>query len=186
MELSLEFHPIKILQTVFGFHLLWQGLSTGIKSGFNYPLIPLSNKDRKLDLKEALVFGNHKGVKKNRAFYLNLIKKDVVHGYCLPFFLSMIYSIPGAIISPLNIAEQNTINERGEIIPSKRLTHNQSMIYKSSNTSVNGRVQKDKLSPIMHGHALLRLIHYIVACRERFLIKKILLSKFDQYLIKSN
>ena len=62
MELSLEFHPIKILQTVFGFHLLWQGLSTGIKSGFNYPLTPLSNKDRKLDLKEDLIFGNNKGV----------------------------------------------------------------------------------------------------------------------------
>ena len=98
----------------------------------------------------------------------------------------MIHRILGAIVSPLNIAEQNTINERDEIIPSKRLTHNQSMIYKSSNTSVNGRVQKDKLPPIMYGHALLRLIHYIVACRERFLIKRILLSKFDLYLIKSN
>ena len=79
----------------------------------------------------------------------------------------------------MNIAEQNTINERGEIIPSKRLAHNQSMIYKSSNTSVNGRVVKKKLPPMMYGHALLRLIHYIVTCRERFPNKRILLSKFD-------
>ena len=91
---------------------------------------------------------------KHRDFYLNLIKKDIVHGYRLPFPLSTIKSIPGAIVSPLNIAEQNTINERGEIIPSKRLTHNQSMIYKSSNTSVNVRVIKDNIPPIMYGHAL--------------------------------
>ena len=31
----------------------------------------------------------------------------------------------------------------------------------------------------MYGHALLRLIHYIVACRRKFPNKKILLSKFD-------
>ena len=186
MELGSEFHPIHTLEKVFGHYSLWKYLSSGIRSDFNYPPISLSNTDRKLDLQDTLIFGNQKGVDKHRDYYLNLTKKDVVHSYCLPFPLSMIKRIPGAIISPLNIAEQNTINERGEIIPSKRLTHNQSMIYKSSNTSVNGRVQKDKLSPIMHGHALLRLIHYIVACRERFLIKKILLSKFDQYLIKSN
>ena len=84
-----------------------------------------------------------------------------------------------AIVSPLNITEKNTINESGEIIPSKRLTLNQSMIYKSSNTSVNGRVMKDKISPIMYGHALLHLIHYIVACHEKYTNKRILLSKFD-------
>ena len=44
--------------------------------------------------------------------------------------------------SPLNIAEQNTINERDEIIPSKRLTYNQSMMYKFSNTSINSQVIK--------------------------------------------
>ena len=31
----------------------------------------------------------------------------------------------------------------------------------------------------MYGHALLRLIHYIVACREKYPNKRILLSKFD-------
>ena len=53
------------------------------------------------------------------------------------------------------------------------------MVYKTSNTSVNGRVIKEKLPPFMYGHALLRLIHYIVACRERFPNKRIFLSKFD-------
>ena len=179
MELGSEFRPISTLVKIFGLHPLWKDLSSGIESGFNYPLTPLSNEDRKLDLQEALVFGNHKGVDKHREFYLTLINKDVVHGYCLPFPLSKISTIPGAIVPPLNIAEQNTINERGEIIPSKRLTHNQSMVYKSSNTSVNSRVIKEKLCPIMYGHALLRLIHYIVACRRKFPNKKIMLSKFD-------
>ena len=105
---------------------------------------------------------------KNRDFYLNLIKKDVVHGYCLLFPLSTIKRISGVIVFPLNITKKKVINERGEIILSKRVTHNQRIIYKSSITSVNSRVIKEKLPPIMHGHARLRLIHYIVPCRERF------------------
>ena len=87
---------------------------------------PLSNEDHKLDLNEALVFGNHKGVDKHREFYLNLINKDVVHRYCVRFPLKLlrISSIPGVIVYPLNISKKNTINKRGEIIPNKRLTHN--------------------------------------------------------------
>ena len=88
MELGSEFWPISTLIKIFGLHPLWKDLSSGIESGFNYPLTPLSNEDRKLDLQEALVFGNHKGVDKHREFYLNLINKDVIHGYCLPFPLS--------------------------------------------------------------------------------------------------
>ena len=90
MELWSDSRPIHILEKVFSHHPLWKELSSGIKSGFNYPLTPLSNTDRKLDLQEALIFGNHKGVDKYRDFYLNLIKKDVVHGCYLPFTLSTI------------------------------------------------------------------------------------------------
>ena len=168
MELGSEFCPIHILEKGFVHHPLWRDLSSGIKSGFNYPLTPPSNKDRKFDLQEALIFWNHKEVDKNRDFYLHLIKEDVVYGYCLLFPLSTIKHISGEIVSSLNIAKKNKINERGDIIPSKRFAHNQSIIYKSSKTSVNSRIIKEKLPPIMYGHALLRLIHYIVACRERF------------------
>ena len=62
MELGPESRPISTLVKVFGLHPLWKDLSSGIKSGFNYSLTPLSNKDWKLDLQESLVFGNHKGV----------------------------------------------------------------------------------------------------------------------------
>ena len=60
MELGSEFRPTSTLVKIFGLHLLWQDLFSGIESGFNYPLTPLSNEDRKLDLQEALVFGNTK------------------------------------------------------------------------------------------------------------------------------
>ena len=113
MELGSEFRSTSKLIKMFGLHPLWKDLSSGIDSGFTYPLTLLSNEDRKLYLNEALVFGNHKGVKKYRESYLNLINKDVVHGYCLPFPLSKVSYIPGTIFSPLNIEEQNTINERG-------------------------------------------------------------------------
>ena len=95
--------------------------------------------------------------------YFNLISKDISLGYCLPFPLSKIKIIPGIIIFLLNIAEQSIINKRGGIIFSKQLTHDQNMVYKFSNASVNRRVQKEKLSPTMYDHTLSRLIHHIIA-----------------------
>ena len=62
---------------VFGLHPHWKDLSLGIKSAFNYPLTSISSKDRKLDLHEAIIYGNHKGVDKHRDVYLNLIRKDL-------------------------------------------------------------------------------------------------------------
>ena len=97
IELGSEFRPIHTLENVFGHHPLWKDLSSGIKSDFNYPLTPLSNTDRKLDLQESLIFGNHKGVDKHRDFYLNLIIKFVVYSYCLPFPLSTIKQFQGQL-----------------------------------------------------------------------------------------
>ena len=179
MELGSAFRPNSKFIKIFGLNPLWKDLFSEIDSGFNYPLISFSNEERKLDLIEPLVFGNHKGVGKHREFYLNLINKDVVHRYCLPFPLSKVSTIPGEIVSSLNITEKSTINERGEIIPSKRLNHNQSMVYKSSNTSVNSIVIKT----IVSNNVWTRTSspHSLNCCLSTKKIpnKKIILSKFD-------
>ena len=87
--------------------------------------------------------------------------------------------IKDALLAPTNVIEQGTINERGEIIDKKRLTHNQSKIYNGSGTSVNSRVQEEKLHDCMYGSCLLRLIHAIVEFRRRHPNSKILLQKID-------
>jgi hypothetical protein len=43
--------------------------------------------------------------------------KDVMLGFGLAVLLSMVHSIQGALLTPMNIMKQNTINEQGQIIP---------------------------------------------------------------------
>jgi hypothetical protein len=52
--------------------------------------------------------------------------KDITYGFGLTIPLSAVHAIQGALLAPMNIMKQNTINEQGQIIPKDRLTHNQS------------------------------------------------------------
>ena len=81
-------------------------------------------------------------------------------------------------MAPMNIIDQNTITEFGEIIQKQRLTHNQSMVF-SSGTSVNSRVIKTELQDCMYGHCLLRIIHYILNLRWHHPNCRILINKYD-------
>ena len=56
------------------------------------------------DLEEALAIGNHKGVEQNPK-----ILKD-----------------PGALLAPMNVMKQNSIDECGKNVEKYRLTHDQS------------------------------------------------------------
>ena len=68
-------------------------------------------------------------------------------------------------MDPMNISKQNTINERGEILEIKILTHNQSKEFESG-TSVDSRLKMENLQDCMYGNFLPRVILIIVACRE--------------------
>ena len=64
----------------------------------------------------ALKFGNHKGVKKYPSFFEQCLEDDVRKGYSLVIPREEIKNIKGALVAPLNVHDQNTINEWGEII----------------------------------------------------------------------
>jgi hypothetical protein len=59
-----------------------------------------------------------------------------------------------------------------------RLTHDQSF-EASVGTSVNGRVMKERLAPLIYGGCLSRLLHYIVDLCLRHPSVKILGAKSD-------
>jgi hypothetical protein len=102
------------------------------------------------DVQEAIIFGNHKGAVEQQDLLIKLVKDNVTRGFALPLPLNKIASIPGVLLAPLNIQAQSTINKRGEIIPKDKLTHDQSWKWQSE-TSVNSRVEKDKLMPCYFG-----------------------------------
>ena len=59
------------------------------------------------------------------------------------------------------------------------MTHNQSMLFGGSNTSVNSRLNKDRIQECKYGYCLRRLIHAIVALRRRHPHSRIFISKID-------
>ncbi len=94
-----------------------------LSNGSTWPLLPLDDINRLLDIDDALAFGNHKGADQQPELLLKLVQDDVDRGFALPLPLNKIKKIPGVLLTPLNIQLQKTINERGKIIPKDRLTH---------------------------------------------------------------
>jgi len=78
-----------------------------------------------------------------------------VRGFALLLSLDVLDKIKGASIAPLGCHKHSSINALGEITPKYRLTHDQSF-PRPSGLSVNNRVRKDLLPPIMYSVVLSR------------------------------
>ena len=80
---------------------------------------------------------------------------------------------------PLNIQAQNRIEETGRIIPTDRLTHDQSYKWISSGTLVNSQVRKEELLPCYYGGVVRRLVNWAVAARRKYPNRRIYATKID-------
>jgi hypothetical protein len=118
-----EFQNVGTLSKFFERHKNWMRMSQILTNGLEWPFEPLDEESRRADVREALSFGNHKGALMQLDLLLQLMSKDVHFGYCLPLPLTKAEKIPNILIAPMNIQQQNTINEYGRIIPKDRQTH---------------------------------------------------------------
>jgi hypothetical protein len=134
-----EFKPPSVLQQVFRLHPLWNRMEAFLLEGSKWLLAEISENERQQDLANALTFRNHKGALQKPVILKKLIAKDIKYRYSLPIPLSSVQSIPGLVMAPMNIMEQNMIDEFGGIIQKDRLTHDQSWKW-SSGTSINSRI----------------------------------------------
>jgi len=173
-----EFRTTKLLAPLAGNHPLWPRLQQWLQYGAAFPLQPLQEFERISDLKLALARGNHKSAKNSPHHVNTLLIKEVQRGWQLPLPPEKLLLLPGAIIAPLGLAEQASINDRGEIIHKHRITHDQSFNYSGRN-SVNARVIQEQLTPCVYGTALRRLLHYMAHLRLRHPTRHILLTKLD-------
>jgi hypothetical protein len=143
---------------------------------------PLKDQDVETNLKDfdgALSYGNHKSAKRDHKTLLGHLNKELSKGWIIPLLPSDARKIPNALISPLGVVTQSTINEHGEIIPSSRVTHDLSFPGKFSQSSVNSRTDFEQLEPCRYGHMLLRTIHQIVALRLKHPSDPIVMQKID-------
>ena len=89
-----------------------------IENGVEYPLDPISEKDRLEDIKFHLERGNHKSATSSEGL-TNLNKaydKEVKFGWQIPFLASSIEFMKDACITPLGIASQWSSNELNQRI----------------------------------------------------------------------
>jgi hypothetical protein len=127
--------------------------------GSQWLMVSLNKVLHQANVKEALFFGNHERVSKNPTLLCKLVKKDIKFGFCMPLSLHKGRLIPGLLIAPMNIQDQNTIEEYSRIINKKQLTHDQSHIW-GSNTSVDDRILEEFLMPCVYSCCLQRLINW--------------------------
>jgi hypothetical protein len=178
LQYDSEFKPESTLALIFSNQPNWEKMRIVLLNGSTWPLSPLGDINQLLDINDALAFGNHKGADQQPELLLKLVRDDVNRGFALHLPLEKIKKIPGVLFAPLNIQLQKTINERGEIIPKDRLTHNQSWKGQSE-TSVNSRVDEEQLMPCYFGRALRRIINWTVAAQKQYPNKWILATKLD-------
>ena len=124
--------------------------------------------------------GNHKSSHSvlNSASLEKAISKDIDHGWALPLTIEYLQSIKNSGVVPLGVAEQFSINEKGERYIKRRRNHDCSFPGPSG-LSVNNRVQQELLQPCFYGFCLLRILHKIYAMRCRWPTKLILMGKTD-------
>jgi hypothetical protein len=83
-----------------------------------------------------------------------------------------------AVVGPVAIVSQDSIDAFGHRLPKDRPIHDQSFSF-GSGQLLNNRVTEDELTPCLYDFALLRYIHKIAALRGIYPSARILLSKFD-------
>ena len=174
-----EFRKPDTLRPLLQLHPNWERFERLLNNGSDWPLDPISEEEREQDVHEALEFGNHRGAELEPDLLTLLVNSDVTYGFAVPFPLPKMLRVPGILFAPLNIQDQNTINSMGRIVPTKRLTHDQSFKFSASGTSVNSRTRKDELLPCVYGGVVRRLVNWAVAARRKHPTTRIFATKID-------
>jgi hypothetical protein len=173
-----EFRPKSFLAPLLCHHPNWPYIDELLTTGCSFIAPPLSEPDRLTQIDLALSFGNHKGALKKPLQLIKLLHDGISHGYNLPVSIDMVHKIPVLILSPMNIAKQNTIDETGRVIEKYHLTHDHSFDF-FPGSSVNNRCPLGLHQTCMFGKLLSRMFHWIVHMRLKYPHNRILLTKTD-------
>jgi len=161
-------------------HPLWPRVQRWLTVGVDYPLEPITADERMIDLQANLERGNHQSALYNHERLVNMLTDEVQRGWQLLLPKAAVLEIKHAVLAPLGLVEQDSINEFGEVIPKWRLIHDQSFnVIKGTRRSVNDRLIITDLTPCRYGRALLRHIHSILGFRLRHPSARILQTKAD-------
>ena len=174
-----EFRAIDHIKNLLQYHEDWPEIRQIIEEGCNYQLEADSDEETRLsDLKAMIARGNHKSAKVHHAILDKAFTKEILKGWLLPITVESLTKIKNLSIIPLGIAEQFTIDEEGNRIPKRRVTHDASFPAPSG-ISVNNKVIEALLQDCIYGQCLRRILHGIHEMRYKNPTKRIFMTKYD-------
>ena len=176
-----EFRAINKLKSLWQYRENWSTIAETMTIGAVYPLKnPPDEEHRMKNLLAMIERGNHKssGKPKLKEALLKRTAKDVRKGYHFTIPIPYLTKLKNAGVIPIGVADQYSINEKGERIPKPRPTHDASFPTPSG-YSVNHDHDLDLLTKCFYGQCLRRLIHAIHRARLSFPTHIIYLVKYD-------
>jgi hypothetical protein len=180
LSMGSELRPIEQLDSLLSHHPNYKQFRHNTINGIDYPAPDLDEDTRITDLMEQIQRGNHKSALEPEALehVSKAMKSDVQLGYGIPLTIDCIKRLKHAEVYPIGLQHQQTINEQGEIIPKKRISHDLSN-RKDLKRSINQRTNIDLIPDVLYGYVLLRFLHLIHHIRWSFPSRKILMNKVD-------
>ena len=175
-----ELRPVAQLQPLLQHHPHFAHFEHNHTHGIDYPINGLSDEDCSAMLETSIERGNHKSAlnDEHRPVVTKLMAQDVELGYGIPLTIDSIRKIKQAEVYPVGCQDQLTIDEHGNVIPKKRVTHDLSFNRKEGK-SINQRVREEELPGVTFGHAMLRFLHLIHHLRWHHPTERILCNKID-------
>ena len=175
-----ELCPLDQIQPLLRHHPTYDRFESNYINGIDYPLEDLSSEAQGKMLEDSIERGNHKSAlsDEERPHVTKLMAQDVELGYGIPLTIDCIRNIKEAEVYPVGCQNQLTIDEKGNIIPKKRVTHDLSF-NRRQGLSVNQRVREEDLPGVIFGHAMLRFLHLIHHIRWNHPRERILCNKID-------
>ena len=177
-----EFRGVNELEPLLGKHPHFSRLTELLTEGMPYVFNrELTSAERRKEVLAMLARGNHKSAQSEQFQVGKLLEKDVLHGFAIPIPISVVSRIPGAMVQPLGLAQQWTVNPEGKRVIKFRLTQDLSFSTNraAKPTSVNARVDMSAYVEMIYGWCLPRIIHYVVSLRAKYPGLRILISKYD-------
>jgi len=174
-----EFRNIQKIRKLLQYHEDWPEIRDIISIGCDYQLQPETDEETRLsDLQAMIARGNHKSAKKHDATLVKAFTKEIQKGWLLPITVESLTKVKHLSIIPLGVAEQFSIDENGERITKRRVTHDASFPAPSG-ISVNNKVIEALLQDCIYGQCLRRILHGLQAMRSKHPNTRIYMTKYD-------
>ena len=176
-----EFRTTTTLQQIWGQRFDWDMIRDILEHGCRYPIPDDPDEHRRLDdLHKMVEQGNHKSatIPEHVEVVRKTYQKEIARGWVIPIPLPTLFQLRHADMTPIGIATQFTVNEAGEKILKKRLTHDFSFPV-ASGTSVNIEHVDNAMEECLYGYCFKRILHRIHALRIQYPETPILAARYD-------